>query len=76
MGETLQSFIVEFRLICENLFFTFLILKLTSVVTWSWWVIFSPLIVLSSLILFFLIMYLIFRNYGKRREEEIVSESN
>lgn len=76
MGDTLQNVIVEFRLICENLFFTFLILKLTDVVSWSWWIIFSPLLAILSIILFFLILFIIFNMYGKRREKETLSESN
>ena len=76
MGDTLQNVIVEFRLICENLFFTFLILKLTDVVSWSWWIIFSPLLAILSIILFFLILFIAFNVYGKRREKETLSESN
>lgn len=35
-----------------TLFLIFLVLKLTELVTWSWWVVCSPLIVLVFLILF------------------------
>ena len=76
MGEILQESIVEFRIVCETLFLTFLILKLTNVVAWSWWWIFSPILAVTVLILFFLIAFIIFKYYGKKREEETVSESN
>jgi len=76
MGEILQECIVEFRIVCETLFLTFLILKLTDVVAWSWWWIFSPILAVMALILFFLIAFIIFKHYGKKREEETVSESN
>ena len=61
MGEILQSIVEEFRLICLNLFLTFFILKLTSVVTWSWWIVLSPLLVLVGLVLFFIIAAIIIR---------------
>ena len=76
MGEVLQSAIIEFRIICETLFLTFLILKLTGVITWSWWWIFSPVLAIFGLILFFLIAVLIIRFNGKRREKEIICKSH
>ena len=40
--------------ICGILFIVFVVLKLTNVIAWSWWLVFSPLwipIVLTGLIL-------------------------
>ena len=72
MGEVLQNAIIEFRIICETLFLTFIILKFTDVISWSWWWVFSPLLEIALLILFFLISALIIGIYGKRRDKEIV----
>ena len=55
MGDSLQNTIIEFRIICETLFLTFLILKLTDVITWSWWWICTPILCILGLILFFII---------------------
>lgn len=77
MGDILQNAIVEFRIICETLFLTFLILKLTDVITWSWWLICSPLLALGGIVLFFLIALIVTAIInGKRREKETLSESN
>lgn len=76
MGEILQAAIVEFRMICETLFLTFLILKLTNVITWSWWWVFAPLLCLACLILILLVIAIIYWTYGKRRENKTVQESN
>ena len=76
MGDSLQNTIIEFRIICETLFLTFLILKLTNVITWSWWWICAPILCVVGLILFFLIAFIIIKINGKRRENKIISESN
>jgi hypothetical protein len=76
MGEIVQEIIVEFRIICETLFFTFLILKLTDVITWSWWWVFSPILASCAIVLVFSIILMIIFYYGKRREKETVQESN
>ena len=76
MGEIVQEIIVEFRIICETLFFTFLILKLTDVITWSWWWVFSPILASCAIVLAFSIILMIIFYYGKRRENKIISESN
>ena len=76
MGEIVQEIIAEFRIICETLFFTFLILKLTDVITWSWWWVFSPILASCAIVLAFSIILMIIFYYGKRRENKTVSESN
>ncbi len=76
MGDSLQNTIIEFRIICETLFLTFLILKLTNVITWSWWWICTPILCILGLILFFIISMVIIKINGKRRENKIISESN
>ncbi len=76
MGEVLQAGIIEFRIISETLFLTFLILKLTGVITWSWWWVFAPILVIAALILILLILLIIFNTNGKRRKKEDLSESN
>lgn len=47
---------IDTRFLC--IWFIFLVLKLTNVIDWSWWVIFSPMIVaiimsVVSVIIFF-----------------------
>jgi hypothetical protein len=76
MGEIVQNAVIEFRIICETLFVTFLILKLTNVITWSWWWIFSPIWIICGIILICLFLLLIIGFYGKRREKEVVRESD
>jgi hypothetical protein len=36
--------------LCTVLFLVFLILKLTGVIAWSWWLVFLPLIIYAGLI--------------------------
>ena len=76
MGEAAQDAIVEFRVVSETLFLTFLILKLTNVITWSWWWVCSPLLIVGGLILFFLISIIIIGLNEKRRKNKTVSESD
>lgn len=66
MGDALQESIIEFRIISETLFLTFLILKLTNVIAWSWWWVFTPLLAMCGLILFFLIAIIILKFYGHK----------
>ena len=76
MGEIVQNAVIEFRIICETLFATFLILKLTNVITWSWWWVFSPIWIICGIVLICLFLLLIIGFYGKRREKEVVRESD
>jgi hypothetical protein len=49
----------NFRIGClPMLFIIFLILKLTSVITWSWWWVCSPLIAMVGLWLFWFVFIL------------------
>jgi len=62
MEKTKQIVSVTFS---QLLFITFLILKLTNVIDWSWWWVTAPLwgpivIVLGILIIFFTIAFLYF----------------
>jgi hypothetical protein len=41
---------------CEVLTIVFVILKLTNVIAWSWWLVFSPLIVMYGLSLLILLV--------------------
>lgn len=68
MGDILQNAIVEFRIICETLFLTFLILKLTNVITWSWWWICLPLFCPTVLVCFFMIVMIIIKGNGKKNK--------
>ena len=66
----------EIRIIAQTLFVTFLILKLTNVIAWSWFWILFPLIVILALALFFLGLYFVIKYFGKNKiEKEVKSGS-
>ena len=69
MGEAIQAGIIEFRIISETLFLTFLILKLTGVITWSWWWVFAPILVIAALILILLMIILCYKIIEKRNSK-------
>ena len=63
MADYIGEIGYEIRIIAQTLFATFLILKLTGVITWSWlWVLF-PLIVTFGLAMVFLGLYFIIRAF-------------
>jgi hypothetical protein len=39
--------------LCEVLFVVFLVLKLVGVITWSWWAVFSPILI--AFLIYFLL---------------------
>ena len=70
MGDFFESVIIECRIILESLFFTFLILKLTGVITWAWIWVCLPIIVPSIIALILIVLYFIL-NGIRRKEEDI-----
>ena len=72
MADYIGEIGYEIRIIAQTLFATFLILKLTGVITWSWlWVLF-PLIVTLGLAMVFLGLYFIIRAFSKNNIEKEV----
>lgn len=69
MGDELQAGIIEFRIVSETLFFTFLILKLTGVITWSWWWVFAPIWAIAVLVLILLMIALCYKIIEKRNNK-------
>ena len=69
MGDELQAGIIEFRIVSETLFFTFLILKLTGVITWSWWWVFAPIWAIAALVLILLMIALCYKIIEKRNNK-------
>ena len=47
----------------EVLFLVFLVLKLTDVITWSWWFVTMPVYIPLAIVLIIIIFVLIFRRY-------------
>ena len=74
MGDFFESMIIECRIILESLFFTFIILKLTGVISWSWIWVCMPIIVPSIIALILIVLYFILN--GVRRKNKTVSKSN
>lgn len=45
--------------LCTVLFLVFLILKLTGVIAWSWWLVFLPLIIYAGIIVVLLFIAIV-----------------
>lgn len=72
MADYIGEIGYEIRIIAQTLFATFLILKLTGVIAWSWlWVLF-PLIVTFGLAMVFLGLYFAIRAFSKNKPEKEV----
>lgn len=69
MGDFLENLIIECRIILESLFFTFLILKLTGVISWSWIWVCMPIIVPSIIALLLIALFLILNGVRKNKKE-------
>ena len=44
---------------CEVLTIIFLLLKVFHVISWSWWLVFAPMLIEAAVILFFIAIWLL-----------------
>lgn len=54
----------------------FIILKLTGVISWKWWVVFLPVIIGAGIMLMMLMALTIFSAKMKKKDEEIKSDDD
>lgn len=70
MADYIGEIGYEIRVIAQTLFFTFLILKLTGVIAWSWVWVLLPLIIVFGLSMLFLVLYFLIQRFGKNKKEK------
>lgn len=67
---------MSIKLNMSMIFIILLILKLTNVITWSWWIIFLPLII-PTIICLILMVFIIYQAiYGKTWVKDIICKKN